>query len=353
MTNNDISIEHLPEKLGGKNQQLKETCMITRRTALKTLAGGAAAILLPGIVRATGSFPNKPVRIVVPNPPGGASDTISRLLADRLSKMWPQPVLVENRAGAGGSIGSQYVAEQSNDGTTLLMGGIASHAINPALYKNIGYDPVKDFTTVAFIGTLSNVLLAGNDFPASSIQELIELARAEPGKYMYSSVGNGTSPHLSGALFCEMANIKMEHVPYKGSAAALNDLLGGQISLGFDNLSAGLPYIKDGRIRALGVTTEKRSILLPEVPTIAESGLPGYEVTSWPGLFGPAGMDPEVTRFINESVNEVLRDKEFQESLLGVGTTATPMTAEEFGAFLKAQVEKYSALAKKANLHLG
>ncbi|MBV6305639.1 tripartite tricarboxylate transporter substrate binding protein [Candidimonas humi] len=326
--------------------------MTNRRTVLKAMAGGAAAILLPEIVYAKGEFPQKPVRIIVPNPPGGASDVISRFLAHRLSKMWPQPVVVENRPGAGGSIGSRYVASQSNDGATLLMGGIASHAINPALYTNIGYDPVKDFTAVAFIGTLANVLMARNEFPATNIKELIDLARAAPGKYMYSSVGNGTSPHLSGALFCEMAHIQMVHVPYKGSAAALNDLLGGQISLGFDNLSAGLPYIKDGRIKALGVTTEQRSILLPQVPTIAESGVPGYEVTSWPGLFGPAGMDPGVTQYINESVNKVLQEKEFQQKLLRVGTTAKPMTPEEFSTFLKAQVQKYSALAKKAHLHL-
>lgn len=319
---------------------------------MATLMGGAAATIAPAILCAQGKYPDKPVKIVVPNPPGGASDVISRVLAAKLSAAWGQTVIVENRAGAGGSIGAQYVAGQKNDGTTLLMGGIASHAINPALYKNIGYDPIKDFTAIALIGTLSNVLLARPDFPASNIQELIALAKAAPGKYMYASVGNGTSPHLSGALFCEMAKIQMTHVPYKGSSAALNDLLGGQIQLGFDNLSAGLPYVKDGKLKALAVTTPERSPLLPDVPTIAQSGLPGYEITSWPGLLGPAGMAPEVTNFINESVNKVLRDPEFQAQLLTLGTTARPISAAEFQAFLQGQVTKYKQLADQAGLKL-
>lgn len=327
--------------------------MVTRRKVLATLMGGAGAMIAPGILRAQGRFPDKSVRIVVPNPPGGASDVISRVLAARLSADWGQTVVVENRAGAGGSIGAQYVAGQKNDGTTLLMGGIASHAINPALYKNIGYDSVKDFTAVALIGTLSNVLLCSPDFPASSVKELIALAKAAPGKQMYASVGNGTSPHLSGALFCQMANIQMVHVPYKGSAAALNDLLGGQIALGFDNLSAGLPYVKEGKLKALAVTTPERSPLLPDVPTIAESGLPGYEITSWPGLFGPAGMDPSVTEFINQSVNKVLRQPDFQAQLLTVGTTARPMSAQEFKDFLIGQVAKYKKIADQAGLRLG
>ncbi|WP_234015692.1 Bug family tripartite tricarboxylate transporter substrate binding protein [Achromobacter spanius] len=320
---------------------------------LATLMGGAGALIAPGMLRAQGNFPDKPVRIIVPNPPGGASDVISRVLAAKLSNAWGQTVIVENRPGAGGSIGAQYVAGQKNDGTTLLMGGIASHAINPALYKNIGYDPIKDFTPVALIGTLSNALLVRPDFPASNVQELIALAKAKPGTHMYASVGNGTSPHLSGALFCQMANIQMIHVPYKGSSAALNDLLGGQIEMGFDNLSAGLPYVKDGKLKALAVTTAERSPLVPDVPTIAESGLPGYEITSWPGLLGPAGMDPTVTDFINESVNKVLRDPEFQAQLLTLGTTARPMTAAEFKEFLKGQVAKYKQIADRAGLKLG
>lgn len=327
--------------------------MVTRRTALATFMGGACAMLAPAVLRAQAKFPDRPVRIIVPNPPGGASDVISRVLAAKLTTAWGEAVIVENRAGAGGSIGAQYVAGQKNDGTTLLMGGIASHAINPALYKNIGYDPIKDFTAVALIGTLANVLLARPDFQATTVEQLIALAKATPGKQMYASVGNGTSPHLSGALFCQMAGIRMTHVPYKGSSAALNDLLGGQISLGFDNLSAGLPYVKDGKLKALAVTTPERSPLLPDVPTIAESGLPGYEVTSWPGLFGPAGMDPQVTGFINESVNKVLRQPDFQAQLLTLGTTARPISAAEFAAFLKGQVAKYKQLADQAGLQMG
>ena len=327
--------------------------MIDRRRFLATLAVAGVAPWSTSARAADGAFPTKPVKIVVPNPPGGASDIMARLIATDLSQMWGQPVIVENRAGAGGSIGAEYVARSSGDGYTLLMGGIASHAINPALYKSINYDPIRDFTALTLVGTLANVLLANPSFPADNLKQLIDLVRANPNKYSYASVGNGTSPHLSGELFCEMTGLKMVHVPYKGSAAALNDLLAGQIQLGFDNLSAGIPFIKEKKLKALAVTTKTRSPLLPAVPTIGESGVPGYDLTSWAGLFAPARLPTTIAQKISSDVGTILRKPAVAEKLLTLGVTATPNTPAAFATFLSSEVSKYRSLSQKANLHIG
>lgn len=326
--------------------------MTTRRHFLATLAVAGIAPWTTAS-RAEGGFPSKPVKIVVPNPPGGASDVMARLIAADLGTMWSHPVIVENRAGAGGSIGAEYVARSAGDGYTLLMGGIASHAINPALYKNLGYDPLRDFTALTLVGTLSNVLLASPRFPAGNVKQLVELARANPGKYAYASVGNGTSPHLAGELFCQMAGIKMVHVPYKGSSAAINDLLGGQILLGFDNLSAGIPFINEGKLKALAVTTKARSPLLPQVPTFAESGVPGYELTSWAGLFAPARVPGQIASKISNDVGSILRKPDVAQRMLTLGVSASASSPTAFSTFLASEVSKYRALAEKANLHIG
>lgn len=338
---------HQTKKLSG------DSLMMNRRRFLATLAVAGASPFPTLANAANGAFPTKPVTLVVPNPPGGASDVMARLIGTGLSQMWGQPVVVENRAGAGGSIGAEYVARSAGDGYTLLMGGIASHAINPALYKNIKYDPLRDFTALTLVGTLANVLLAHPSFPADNVRQMIELVRANPNKYSYASVGNGTSPHLSGELFCEMTGLKMVHVPYKGSAAALNDLLAGQIQLGFDNLSAGIPFIKDKKLKALAVTTKSRSPLLPSVPTIAESGVPGYDLTSWAGLFAPARLPAAVAQKISTDVATILRKPDVAEKLLTLGVTAAPNTPTEFAAFLTSEVNKYRSLSQKANLHIG
>ncbi|MET1113657.1 MAG: tripartite tricarboxylate transporter substrate binding protein [Comamonas sp.] len=326
--------------------------MTSRRTFLaKAAAAGASPWILPA--QAQSPLPGKVVKIIVPFQPGGAPDMMARLIGTELGKLWSQSVIVENRAGAGGSIGTEFVARAPADGATLLLNGIATHGINPALYKNLSYDPVRDFTPLTMIGTLANVLLAGKNFPANNLQQLIDLARAHPGMYSYSSVGNGTSPHLCGELLCQMAGIKLTHVPYKGSAAALNDILGGQVPLGFDNLTTGLPFIKDGKVKALAVTTKARSPLLPNVPTLEESGVPGYDLTAWAGIVAPANLPPALAQKISADIGTILRKPAVAQQLLTLGVSASPNTPAEFAGFISTEISKFRALAHKANLQMG
>lgn len=323
---------------------------IDRRQLVRCMAAG---LVLPKVVLAQAGYPARPVKLVVPSVPGGATDIIGRVTADGLGKRWSQAVIVENRAGAGTSLGADFVAKSTPDGYTLLINGIASHAINPAVYKKIGYDPIKDFTPITLLATLPNVLLARPDFPASSVKELIALLRKGDGaKYQYASVGNGTSPHLSAELLWQITGVKMDHVPYKGSAPAITDLLGGQVPLLFDNISGALPFIQQGKLKALGVTTAFRSPLLANVPTFAESGVEGYEVTSWAGLVGPAGLPPAVLQKIGDDAVAMLRDPEVAKRFLEVGATVKPMTPIEFGAFIASQGTKFRVVAHRANLQL-
>ncbi len=326
--------------------------MTSRRTFLaQAAAAGASPWILPA--QAQSPLPGKVVKIIVPFQPGGAPDMMARLIGTELGKVWGQSVIVENRAGAGGSIGTEFVARAPADGTTLLLNGIATHGINPALYKSLSYDPVRDFTPLTMIGTLANVLLAGKNFPANNLQQLIDLARAHPGMYSYSSVGNGTSPHLCGELLCQMAGIKLTHVPYKGSAAALNDILGGQVPLGFDNLTTGLPFIKDGKVKALAVTTKVRSPLLPNVPTLDESGVPGYDLTAWAGIVAPANLPSALAQKISADIGAILRKPAIAQQLLTLGVSVSPNTPAEFAGFISTEISKFRALAHKANLQMG
>lgn len=326
--------------------------MTSRRTFLAT---AAAVTTLPwiGTARAESAFPSKPVKIVVPYTPGGAPDLIARLISAELGKVWAQPIVVENRPGAGGSIGAESVARADGDGYTLLSGGIGTHAINPALYKTIRYDPVHDFSPLTKVGDVANVIIVQESFPANNLQDLMALIRANPGKYSYGTPGNGTSPHLAAALFGQMTDLKLEHVPYKGSSSAMNDLLGGQIPMAFDNLTAGLPFIKDGKLKAIAVTTMTRSPLLPDVATIAESGVPGYELSAWAGLFAPKGLSPDLASKISRDIGDVLRKPEVTNQLMTMGVLANPSTPEAFTVFVTNESEKFRKLAKEANLQLG
>lgn len=326
--------------------------MTSRRTFL-AIAAAAGALPWLGVARADSAFPTKPVKIVVPYTPGGAPDLIARLLSAELGKMWSQPVVVENRPGAGGSIGADYVAKSEGDGYTLLSGGVGTNAINPALYQNIRYDPVKDFTPLTLVGDVANMIIVNDSVPANNLPELMELIRANPGKYAYGTPGNGTSPHLAAALFEQMTGLKLEHVPYKGSSAAMNDLMGGQIPLAFDNLTAGLPFVKDGKLKAIAVTTSARSPLLPDVATVAEGGVPGYQLSSWAGFFAPKGLPPALASKISADLGTVLRKPEVVEKLLTMGVLANPNTPEEFTAFVTEEGIKFRKLAKEANLQLG
>jgi len=326
--------------------------MTSRRNFL-TIAVALSTLSWAGITHAEPTFPSKPVKIVVPYTPGGAPDLIARLISAELGKVWGQPIVVENRPGAGGSIGTDYVAKATGDGYTLLSGGIGTHAINPALYKTIQYDPVLDFSPLTKVGDVANVIIVQKDFPANNLQELMTLIRANPGKYSYGTPGNGTSPHLAAALLGQMADIKLEHVPYKGSSSAMNDLLGGQIPMAFDNLTAGLPFIKDGKLKAIAVTTSTRSPLLPDVATIAESGVPGYELSAWAGFFAPKGLSPEIASKISRDIGTVLRKPEVVDQLMTMGVLSNPNTPEAFTTFVTSEGEKFRNLAKETNLQLG
>ena len=314
---------------------------LTLFLALAALPGGADAIAQV--------YPSKPIRFVVPYPPGGSVDIAARALGQKLSEAWGQPVVVDNRAGAGGNIGADLVAKSPADGYTLLMGAVATHAINPTLYAKIPYDPVKDFTPVALVVQVPNILVVNPSVPAKSVKELIELARAKPGTLNFASGSTGSTGHLAGELFNTMADVKMVHIPYKGAAPAMADLLAGQVQLMFDNLANALPNVKAGRLRALAVTTLTRSPAVPDLPTIAESGLPGFDLTTWFGVMVPAGTAPEIVAKLNAEIVRALATKDMHERLEKMGAEApTNNTPERFAAFIRTEAAKYAKVVKES-----
>jgi tripartite-type tricarboxylate transporter receptor subunit TctC len=293
-------------------------------------------------------YPTKPIRIVVPFPPGGATDLLARAVAQRLTEKWGQAVIVDNRPGAGGNIGSELVAKAAPDGYTLEMGTVGTHAINASLYAKMPYDHVKDFVPIVLVAAVPNVLVVNPSLPVKSVQELIAYAKANPGKLNFASSGNGTSIHLSGELFKVMAGVQMTHVPYKGSAPALQDLIAGQVQLMFDNLPPSLPQIKAGKLRALAVTTAKRSPALPDLPTIAESGLPGFESSSWFGLLAPAGTPQPIVAKLNAEVNAWLATPEAKEKLLASGANPAGGSPEDFAKHIAAETAKWQKVVKES-----
>jgi tripartite-type tricarboxylate transporter receptor subunit TctC len=292
------------------------------------------------------TYPAKPVRIVVPFPPGGATDILARDVAQKLTEAWGQQVIVDNRPGAGGNIGSELVAKSAPDGYTLEMGTVGTHAINASLYAKMSYDHVKDFAPIILVAAVPNVLEVNPAVPVNSVAELIAYAKANPGKLNFASSGSGTSIHLSGELFKVMAGVDMTHVPYKGSAPALQDLLGGQVQLMFDNLPPSLPHIKAGKLRALAVTTAARAPALPDVPTVAEAGLPGFEASSWFGLLAPAGTPREIVAKLNGEVAKWLATPEAKEKLSKQGANAAGGTPEDFAKHIAAETEKWAKVVR-------
>src|SRR5256884_8408256 len=259
---------------------------------IRTIAALALAMLASGAHAQT--WPAKPVKWVVPFAPGGTTDILARTIGEKLTVALGQPVIIENKPGAGGGVGAEFTAKAPPDGYTIMGGTISTHAINASLYKSLPYDPVKDFVPITLIARVPNMLVVNPDIPAKNITELITLLKANPGKYSFASSGNGTSQHLSGELFKSMAGVDMQHIPYKGSPPALQDVMGGQVAMTFDNITTAWPLAKGGKLRALAVTTARRSAIAPEVPTLAESGLVGYEVGSWQGVVAPAGTPPAI-----------------------------------------------------------
>jgi len=311
------------------------------RAACALLAAFALA------AHAQAPYPNHPVRIVVPFPAGGTTDIIARAVAQKLTESTGQSFVVENRAGAGGNIGAELVAKAAPDGYTLLMGTVGTHAINSSLYAKMPYDHVKDFVPVILVAGVPNVLEVNPSVPVNSMQELIAYAKANPGKLNFASSGSGTSIHLSGEMFKVMTGVQMAHVPYKGSSPALADLMGGQVQLMFDNLPSSLALIKAGKLKPLAVTSLTRSSALPDVPTVAESGLPGFEASSWFGLLAPAGTPKEIVTKLNGEVAKWLATPDAREKLAAQGAIAsTALTPEDFAKHIGTETTKWAKVVK-------
>jgi len=305
----------------------------------------ASCALLLSIHAYAQSYPVKPVRIVVPFPPGGTSDILARTLGQKLAEEWGQQVVVDNRPGAGANIGAENVARSAADGYSLLILSTA-HTINPSLYKKLAYDPVKDFAPVTMLVATSQVLVVHKSVPVSTLKEFIAFAKKHPGELLYSSAGSGSQPHLSAELFKTMTGINYVHVPYKGAPPAMVDLLAGHVALTFATAPSAVPYVKSGQLRALGVSTAKRIAALPDVPTIAEAGVPGYETTGWNGLVAPAGTPAPIIEKLNGAFVKVLRTPAVASYLSGQGADPDPGTAAEFAAYIKAEIAKWAKVVQ-------
>ena len=297
---------------------------------------------------AQGAFPAKAITIIVPFSAGGATDILARVIGQSMSRDLGQPVIIDNRAGAGGNIGTQLVARAPADGYTLLMGTVGTHAINQSLYRKLAFDPIKDFAPITRVALVPNLLVAHPAQPFKNVQELIAYAKANPGKVTFGSSGNGSSIHLSGEQFKHMAGINIQHVAYKGSAPAVNDLLGGHIAIMFDNMPSAIGHVKAGKLRPLAVTTPKRSPALPDVPTIAEAGLPGYEATSWFGMLAPARTPAPVMAKLNASILKALADPEVKQKMAEQGAEAYGETPQQFAAFIASETVKWGKIVKQS-----
>lgn len=319
---------------------------LSRALVLGALLFGAA---MPGLAPAA-DFPTKPLRFIVPYPPGGPLDTMARVLAEKVRDSLGQPVIVENRAGAGGNIGADLAAKAAPDGYTLVMGAVATHAINPWLFANLPYDPLKDFAPITIVASVPNVLVMNAEFGQrnniKSLADLIAYAKANPGKLNYGSGGNGSAGHLAGELLKARAGISVEHIPYQGAAPAQLALLSGQSDFMFDNLAAAAPLIKDGKVKALAVTTATRSSLLPDVPTVEQSGVKGFDLGTWFGVFTTGGTPPDVVAKLNQAYTAAMSQPDVRERLLTMGSEAKPMTSEQFAAFLKDEMAKYKEIVR-------
>ena len=313
-----------------------------KRNLIKWLVGTMAFAAFA----AHAQYPNKPIKMVVPFPAGGTTDILARAVAADLQKVFGQPVIVENKAGAGGNIGSDSVAKSPPDGYTLLMGTVGTHAINVALYPKMPYDAVKDFVPISLVAGVPNVLVAAPGFPVNSVKDLIDMAKKSPDKTTFASSGNGTSIHLSGELFKQLAGVQMTHIPYKGSSAALPDVMSGQVNVMFDNAPSVMPQIKGGKLKAIAVTSGTRSPALPNVPTIAEAGLPGFEATSWFGVLAPAGTPKDIVDKLSQTIAKAVQSAEFKERLAAQGAEGVGNTSEQFAAHIKTEIETWAKVVK-------
>ena len=324
---------------------------LNRRQVLAAAAAASAATVLPGTSHAQGAWPNKPVRIVVPFAAGGTTDILARAIAGELSRAFGQQFIVENKPGAGGNVGSDLVAKSAPDGYTLLMGTVGTHAINQALYPKLPFDPVKDFTPITLIAGVPNVLVINPAKAAEAkienVADFIRYLKANPGKINMASSGNGTSIHLSGELFKVMTGTFMVHFPYRGSGPALLDLIGGTMDVMFDNLPSAMPQIKAGKLKALAVTSAKRSDAMPDLPTIAEAGpVKGFDASSWFGLLAPAGTPMDIVNKIQQESAKAMQTPALKERLLSQGAIPSGMPPAQFVAFIAAETKKWAPVVK-------
>jgi tripartite-type tricarboxylate transporter receptor subunit TctC len=306
-----------------------------------SLASGAAAAQ---------TYPSKPIRIVVPFTPGGSTDILARSLGQKLNEAWKQPVIVENRPGAGGAIGAELVAKAAPDGYTLLMGHIGTLAVNPTFYPKLPYDAVKSFAPVALIASVPNVLVVHPSVPAKDVAELVALAKAKPGSLTYSTGGNGSAAHLAMEYFKLQTGTDIVHVPYKGAAPAVTDVVAGQVSMTMTGAPALMPHVQAGKLRALGVSSPKRLAAFPQLPTIAEAGVKGFDATQWYGVVAPAGTPADVVRKLNAEIRAIMQSPEMQERLRTEGAIATVSTPEEFAKLIAAEIERWGKVIRTAGM---
>lgn len=320
---------------------------------LRRIAVALAALFMAlpaGLVAAPQAFPDRPVRIVVPFPPGGSNDVVARVLGQRLSELWGQAVIIENRGGAGGNVGSEMVARSTPDGYTLLLTAPGPLSINQAIYDRLSYDPANDFAPVAQVAAVPIVLAVNPAVKATSVAELIALAKSQPGKLNFGSSGNGTTNHLAGELLKSLAGIDIVHVPYRGAAPAMNDLIAGHIPMMFDNMPAVRPQVVAGTIRALAVAGSVRSKLFPELPTMIESGVAGFDASAWFGLVAPAKTPPDVMAILIGTVDEALKGPDIAKRFAELGAEPGTISGDRFGTFLRAEADKWGKVAKAAGL---
>ena len=306
------------------------------------------AILITPLSATAQGYPTKSITLVVPFAAGGPTDIVARTLAANMSRTLGQTVVVENKAGAGGTVAGGYVAKAAPDGYTLLMGTISTHAINTSLYKNMPYNAIKDFAPISRIANVPNLLVVNKNAPYSTLPELVAWGKANPGKLTFGSSGSGTTLHLSGELFKQMTGVEMTHIPYKGSAPAVSDLIGGQISMLFDNMPTVLPQVKSGNLKGLATTAATRNRELPDVPTVSESGLTGFLVMSWFGLLAPAGTPADIIQKLNLAVVEIIKTPDVQTRILAIGSEPSPETPAQFAAFIQAETTKWAEVVKKS-----
>lgn len=324
--------------------------MTIQRCVLVTFVCAAGLVFALSAIAQT--YPTKPIRMIVPFPPGGGVDGAARVLSQKLSDALGQQVVIDNRGGSGGVIAAELAAHAAPDGYTIFFGGSASHGITPHLYRHLPYDAVKDFSPIIAVGMTPYILVVHPSVPAHSVKELIALAKAHPGTLNYASAGNGSTLHLTGEMFKTMAGVNIVHVPYKGAAPALNDLLSGSVQMTFNPAVVILPHVKTGRLRALAVTSARRTRLAPDLPTIAESGVPGFEATGWYGLLGPRAMPQEIVTRLNAEVERALAEKQFVERYAVLGIEPIGGTPASFAAFIRSELAKWGKVARASGARI-